>query len=53
MWSDFGYDDDIPEEYECDLDEERPNPFGHNITTIKTSQFTFARTLPWYTTGFK
>jgi hypothetical protein len=53
MWSDHEYDDDTYMEYPVDLNEDRPNPFGHNIVPIKTSLHCFANLIPWYTSGFK
>lgn len=55
MWSDHEYDDDTYMEYPVDLNEDRPNPFGHNIVPIKTSQSQHyvAGLIPWYTSGFK
>ena len=53
MWSDHEYDDDTFVEPVDLNDEDRPNPFGHNIIPVKTSQLYIAWAIPWYTSGFK
>jgi hypothetical protein len=56
MWSDFGYDDDIPKVSDCDFNmkdsRKLQTKFGHNNHTLKNSRRSFGQ-IPWYTSGFK
>ena len=54
MWLDFEYDDDISKDRNGCLDRsERPKKHGHNIIKTSKHDYYFARTLPWYTSGFE
>ena len=51
MWSLRNHDDDASGEE--DLNRDRPNHYGHNIIKTSKHDYYFARTLPWYPSGFE